>query len=197
VEPIRLGLGHLGHADPAALQALLTDLLTGPDVVTVSTVVIPSLRELRGVRAAHIELIVTGLLETDAQAGDAGSFEASAPLSLLVNSPVTLPGGERPVDVVNRALASALSTAAEPGLVAAAARAVESLGLFPRETAETLFRAQHLDGPDHGWATVREPLGRVSMLPWGVERGCPSDGWGRAHVRSRDDLSVGVAGSAG
>lgn len=153
VEPIRLGLGHLGRADPTALDAVLTDLLTGQDATIACTAMIPSLPELRGVSTAHLELMVAALLDADARTRRSLS-EAAAALSLLMSSPITLQDGSRPADVVNHALAATLTRSA-PDVVAAAARAVESLGLFTRETATALFHAQYLDGPEHGWATVR------------------------------------------
>lgn len=156
VEPISLGLGHLGHADPAGLDTLLTELLTGPSAEYAAPMFVSCAYELDSVRPAHVEAAVAALLAADipAFAVDDRPATAAAQLTALLAQPIPLGGAERPADIVNGALAAALR-ADDGWLVAVAARTVEALGMFTRETVTALCHAQERDSPEYGWTTVR------------------------------------------
>ena len=156
VEPIRLGLGHLGRTDPSRLDSVLLELLSGPGGEYAARLLASSIAEFRVVRAQHIEAAVTALLAADrSQTAESDrpsrTAEAVAP---LLSAELTLQRGLRTAEIVRRTLARALR-AESMWDVSAAARTVEALGLFDREVAEALFAAQERDASEYGWSTVR------------------------------------------
>jgi hypothetical protein len=157
VEALRLGLGHLAGTAPDRFDLLLTGLLTGPARHSAATLVATSLPELPAVHPHHVSAAVTALLEADSVHAAATTDDAPT-VSLvhtLVTSQVPLVGGAPVLDPVTAAIVAALSAKDDPWLVATAARVVEALGLFSREIAECLCRAQYHDSPEYGWRTVR------------------------------------------
>lgn len=149
VEPMHLGLARLGSTDRAALDSLLTDLLTGPDGHRAALLPAACLRELGTVRDNHVRLSVAAVLRPEVPS----AFSHRA-LAALLSLPAALPGARRPADLVGDALADALSDPSAP-VRAAAAAATEALGLYTRRTAQALYRAQWLDSPESGWPAVR------------------------------------------
>jgi hypothetical protein len=157
VEPIRFGLGHVCRHDPARLGGLLDDLLSGPGGQDTAHILGLSIRDLRGLVAPrHIEGAVTALLTAEVDQVTAGdqALSAAAALMPMLSAGLVLQSGERLPDIVSHALADALQQEAM-WPVAVAARTVEELQLFTRQTAEALFEAQERDGEEYGWATVR------------------------------------------
>lgn len=156
VEPIRLGLGHLGRTDPSRLDSVLLDLLSGPGSEYAARLLASSIAEFRVVRAEHVEAAVTALLAADrSQTAESDRPSRTAEtVAPLLSTELTLQRGQRTAEIVRRTLARALR-AESMWDVSAAARTVEALGLFDREVAEALFAAQERDAAEYGWFTVR------------------------------------------
>lgn len=155
VEAIRLGLGHLSKAAPERFVDLLDTLLSGPGNQHAAALLAVGIDEFDAVLPRHIAAAVDSVVAADVRhvtGGDRPPGAADAMTSLLCSS-IVLPGGARPADVVSATLARIIRT--ESMLtVTAAARAVETVGVFDRQVAEALFVAQESDSSEYGWATV-------------------------------------------